>query len=144
MHDAPSPAQITEAASLFLRERVMPALGGFQAATPEAQAAAGAVAAATAHHARVAANLLDIARRQLLEDPAVAAAELQRLQCLLDRRDTNLAALNQALAEAIADGRLTLDTPGLAPHLWHTTLAKLAVDQPNYATYRRATSGAAG
>lgn len=141
MHDAPSPAQITEAATLFLRERVMPALGGFQAATPEAQAAASAVAAATAHHARVAANLLDIARRQLLEDPAVAAAEVQRLQALLDRTDTDLAALNQALAEAIAAGRLSLDSPGLAAHLWHTTLAKLAVDQPNYATYRRAIGG---
>jgi hypothetical protein len=25
----------------------------------------------------------------------------------------------------------------LAEHLWQTTLAKLAVDQPNYAAYRR-------
>ena len=30
-----------------------------------------------------------------------------------------------------------LATPGLADHLWQTTLAKLAVDQPNYASYKR-------
>ena len=29
------------------------------------------------------------------------------------------------------------DTPGLLPHLWQTTLDKLAVDQPGYDSYRR-------
>ena len=38
----------------------------------------------------------------------------------------------------IRAGELTLETPGLADHLWATTLAKLAVDQPNYAGYRAA------
>jgi len=28
-------------------------------------------------------------------------------------------------------------TPGLAEHLWQTTMDKLAVDQPNYASYKR-------
>jgi hypothetical protein len=33
---------------------------------------------------------------------------------------------------------MDLDTVGLAEHLRETTLAKLAVDQPRYAAYRRA------
>jgi hypothetical protein len=37
----------------------------------------------------------------------------------------------------IAAGAVDLNTPGLAEHLWATTLAKLAVDQPTYASYRR-------
>jgi hypothetical protein len=41
------------------------------------------------------------------------------------------------LAGKIASGEADLRTPGLAEHLWQTTLAKLAVDQPNYAAYRR-------
>jgi len=30
-----------------------------------------------------------------------------------------------------------LRTPGLSEHLWQTTMDKLAVDQPNYASYKR-------
>jgi hypothetical protein len=49
----------------------------------------------------------------------------------------SLADLNRVLAARIANGEAGLDTPGLADHLWQTTLDKLAVDQPNYASYRR-------
>ena len=31
---------------------------------------------------------------------------------------------------------LDLATPGVSDHLWATTMAKLAVDQPTYAAYR--------
>jgi hypothetical protein len=47
-------------------------------------------------------------------------------------------ALNRELARRIRDGELTLESPGLAEHLWATTLAKLAVDQPTYSGYRAA------
>ena len=49
----------------------------------------------------------------------------------------SLGELNRALAERIASGEADLQTPGLAEHLWQTTMDKLAVDQPNYAAYRR-------
>jgi hypothetical protein len=49
----------------------------------------------------------------------------------------SLVELNRALAGKIADGELDLQTPGLAAHLWQTTMDKLAVDQPNYAAYKR-------
>ena len=50
--------------------------------------------------------------------------------------------LNQGLADGIANGRFAPDHPGLAEQLWLTTLAKLAVDQPGYDTYRRFTDAA--
>jgi hypothetical protein len=49
----------------------------------------------------------------------------------------SLGELNKLLADSIAKGELDLQTPGLAEHLWQTTMEKLAVDQPNYASYKR-------
>ena len=51
--------------------------------------------------------------------------------------DGSLIELNRALSEKIAKGEVDLQTPGLAEHLWQTTMDKLAVDQPNYASYKR-------
>jgi Domain of unknown function (DUF6285) len=51
--------------------------------------------------------------------------------------DGSLLELNRALSETIARGEADLTTPGLSEHLWQTTMDKLAVDQPNYASYRR-------
>jgi hypothetical protein len=51
--------------------------------------------------------------------------------------DGSLLELNRALADRIAKGEVDLETPGLAEHLWQTTMDKLAVDQPNYGSYKR-------
>ena len=64
------------------------------------------------------------------------AAELHGLTMLLGVHGT-LDGLNQDLADRIAQGDIDLTTPGVKEHLWQTTLAKLAVDQPNYAAYKR-------
>ncbi len=45
--------------------------------------------------------------------------------------------LNRVLAERIARGKFDLSTAGLAEHRWQTTMDKLAINQPNYASYRR-------
>ncbi len=119
MHQRPDPQDLLAAVALFLREQALPQL-------PEH----------AAYHARVAANMVDIVRRQLELAPAAEAAELQRLRALL-RQDGSLAELNALLCERIAHGRIGLDTPGLAEHLWRSTLDKLAVDQPAYESYRR-------
>ena len=119
MNDTPTPAELLAAVSRFMRDEVMPVLTG-----------------ATAYQARVAANMLDIASRQWALAPAQDAEELQRI-CALLGRDVALAEGNRLLCEHLAAGRLTLATPGMADHLWRTTLAKLAVDQPSYDTYRR-------
>jgi hypothetical protein len=118
MHQRPDPAELLEAVAAYLREQAMPQLPGH-----------------AAFLARVSANALDIARRQLLLAPQADAAELQRLRTLL-KQDGTLAELNALLCHFIASGQVGLHTPGLAEHLWSTTLDKLAVDQPGYESYR--------
>lgn len=127
MQDAPDPAQLLAAVARFLRDDAGPAL-------------AHAGDNALAYQARVAANMLAIASRQAALAPTQAAAELARLQALLGQT-ADLAALNQQLAERIANGDIGLDHPGLMDHLWRSTLDKLAVDQPGYDTYLRFTGG---
>ena len=120
MQDEPKAAEILPAIAKFLRETV----------TTDHSAH-------TIFQARVAANATDLAAREAQLAPALDAAELTRLRKLLGT-DGDLASLNRLLADRIADGSLTLTTPGLKAHLWATSLAKLAVDQPSYASYRRA------
>jgi hypothetical protein len=130
MYDQPTPEELLAAVSRFLRDDAGPALG---------RSGAQADHSALAYQARVAANMLDMVRRQGLLAPVAEAAERARLQALLGATDPagDLATLNQRLTDRIADGTLDLATPGLADHLWRTTLDKLAVDQPGYATYQR-------
>ena len=86
---------------------------------------------------RVCANAIEICQRQMTLAPQAEAEELVRLRTLL-KADGDLPTLNRELAMRIRAGQLTLETPGLADHLWATTMAKLAVDQPNYSGYRAA------
>ena len=127
MQDSPRPEHLLAAVARFLRDEAGPALGR-------------SGQDALAYQARVAANMVDIAIRQWQLAPAADAAELARLLALLnDPASTDdLARLNQHLAERIEQGVLGADHPALTEHLWRTTLAKLAVDQPGYATYRQA------
>jgi hypothetical protein len=120
MQDQPSPREILSAVAAFLRN----------AATLNSDAH-------TAFQARVAANAVDLVRRQLEHGTSGEAAELKRLQALLGR-DGTLAELNTELAEALGSGAKGLSTPGLSEHLRATTLEKLQVDQPNYSGYQAA------
>jgi hypothetical protein len=119
MQDEPMPSELIKAVADFLREDITPQIGGH-----------------SAFKLRVAINALDLVTRQLALEGGSDAAEAARLSQLLSI-DGSLLELNRALAERIASGEADLTTPGLAEHLWQTTLAKLAVDQPNYAAYRR-------
>jgi hypothetical protein len=121
MQDPPTIAELLQAAAAFLREVAVPQLSGH-----------------ASFHARVAANALDIVERELELRPAAERDEHARLKALLDR-DGSLEELNSLLSRRIAAGELGLQTPGLAEHLWATTLAKVAIDQPTYASYRRET-----
>jgi hypothetical protein len=120
MQDQPTPSEILGAVSGFLKT----------VSGPE-------IPPHTTFQIRVAANALELARRDLDLSPAADAAEHARLVALLDR-DGTLLELNAELARRIRDGEADLSTPGLREHLWATTLAKLAVDQPNYSGYRAA------
>jgi hypothetical protein len=119
MQDEPTPIELTRAVADFLRNDIAPIISGHNA-----------------FKLRVAVNMLDLVVRQLTSEQGSDAAEADRLSKLLGV-DGSLIDLNRTLAEKIAKGEVDLATPGLSEHLWQTTLAKLAVDQPNYASYKR-------
>jgi hypothetical protein len=77
-----------------------------------------------AFHAKVAGNVLHIVARELALQPRAAEAA--------------------ALAEFLGHeaGQLTPETPGLMAALAEATLAKVAVDNPRYSTFRRMTDAA--
>ena len=120
MQDTPTPAEIIASTARMIRERLLPHL------PPREQ-----------FEARVAANALEIALRDITIGQGAEVQELQRLRTILNQ-DGDLETLNRALAEAIRNGTCDPAAPSIAAHLWQTTLEKLAVDQPNYAAYRRA------
>ena len=119
MQDEPTPTELIKAVADFLRNEIAPVIEGHDA-----------------FKLRVGINALDLVTRQLTLQQDGDTAELARLKTLLGA-DGSLADLNRALADKIAGGEADLETPGLADHLWQTTLAKLAVDQPNYGSYKR-------
>ncbi len=119
MQDEPTPEELIKAVADFLRNDIAPVLTGHNA-----------------FKLRVSINALDLVTRQLALAQGSDAAEAARLTKLLGM-DGSLVELNRVLSDRIASGELDLRTPGLSQHLWQTTLAKLAVDQPNYASYRR-------
>ena len=119
MQDEPTPTELTKAVADFLREEIAPAIKGHNA-----------------FKLRVAINALDLVTRQLALEQGSDTAETARLSQLLGR-EGSLIDLNRVLADGIAKGEVDLRTPGLSQHLWQTTMDKLAVDQPNYASYRR-------
>ena len=128
MQDRPTADLLLEAVASFLRERVVVATQG-----------------PLAFHARVAANALDIARRELMFAPGADARERAALAALLQTDgQTDLITLNRLLCERIAADAMDLQTPGLADALWRVTLDKLAIDQPGYDTYRRMIDERAG
>ena len=119
MQDQPTPAELIGAVADFLRADIAPRLSGH-----------------AAFELRVGVNAHDLVVRQLGREARSDAAEAERLADLLDASGP-LEDLNRKLSEQIASGAMDLGTPGLADHLWQTTMDKLAVDQPNYASYRR-------
>jgi hypothetical protein len=124
MQDQPSAIELLQAVQSFIEDQAIPRLEG-----------------RAAFHARIAVNALAIVERELELGPSQNASERERLERLLDRTGT-LDELNRELCRRIRAAEVDLDTPGLAAHLHETTLAKLAVDQPRYAAYRRAVGDA--
>jgi hypothetical protein len=119
MQDEPVPTELIKAVADFLRNDIAPMISGHNA-----------------FNLRVSINALDLVTRQLTLEQGCDAAEAARLSRLLGMQGS-LPELNRALADRIAKGQLDLQTPGVADHLWQTTMDKLAVDQPNYASYKR-------
>jgi len=123
MQDEPTPEELIKAVADFLRNDIAPVISGHNA-----------------FKLRVSINALDLVTRQLALEEGSNTAEAERLSRLLGMQGS-LTELNRTLADRIAKGELDLQTPGLADHLWQTTMDKLAVDQPNYASYKRELEG---
>jgi hypothetical protein len=119
VQDEPTPTELIKAVADFLRNEITPVIKGHNA-----------------FKLRVGINALELVTRQLALVSGSEAAEAKRLTQLLGMQGS-LLELNRALSDRIAKGEVDLQTPGLADHLWQTTMDKLAVDQPNYASYKR-------
>jgi hypothetical protein len=119
MQDEPTPEELITAVADFLRNDIAPVISGHDA-----------------FKLRVSINALDLVTRQLTLEQANDSAEKARLEELLGHHGS-LGELNRMLAGRVAKGEVDLQTPGLTEHLWKTTMDKLAVDQPNYASYKR-------
>ena len=119
MQDEPTPEELIRAVADFLRNDIAPVISGHDV-----------------FKLRVSINALDLVTRQLTLEQASDTAEKARLEKLLGRQGS-LGELNRLFADRIARGEVDLQTPGLTEHLWQTTMDKLAVDQPNYASYKR-------
>src|SRR4051794_27626828 len=119
MQDEPTPPELIKAVADFLRNEITPEIKGHNA-----------------FKLRVGINALDLVTRQLALEGDSDGAEAARLKALLGV-EGSLLELNRALSDKIASGEVGLQTPGLSEHLWQTTMDKLAVDQPNYASYKR-------
>ena len=117
MQDTTDATALLRSVIAFLNDAAIPKLSGREA-----------------FDARVAVRALGIVQRELELRPHADARELDRLRALL-HQDGALEPLNRLLCDAIAQGRVDLSTPGLADHLWSTTLAKIAIDQPTYPSY---------
>jgi hypothetical protein len=121
MQDEPRPDELVKAVADFLRNDIAPQISGH-----------------AGFKLRVAINALDLVTRQLTLSGDSDAAELHSLTMLLGVHG-ELGELNRDLADGIRSGNLDLASAGLKDHLWQTTLAKLEIDQPGYAAYKRET-----
>lgn len=119
MQDKPDVVDLLAALAALLKNDVAPALEG-----------------RLNLQVRIAANCVQIIRRELLHRSADEEAELARLEKLLGRTGT-LKELNEELCRQISQGSMNPDAESLLDHLWQTTLAKVRIDQPDYPTYAR-------
>lgn len=112
----PMPAELLEGVRTFLKDDVATS----QAANNDNH---------SAFLAKVAANSLGIAQRELLYGSALAQQEHLRLKTMLGNGE--LEDLRWKLVRAL-QGELALTTAGLDSHLRQTVAGQLAIDQPNY------------
>ena len=87
--------------------------------------------------ARVAANSLEIVRRELQLGVARREREQRGLETLLGKSG-GLEDLRRELCEGLRSGDLAMDLPGLAEQLRQSVADQIAIDQPKYPGYRLA------
>jgi hypothetical protein len=123
MFDPPRGDAVLLAVARWLRESALPALPP-----------------ALVFQARVAANAVELAAREIAEAPAARERARERLAGLLGH-DGALEALETELASAIQNGQQLADSPEVLEHLLVSAIDKVAIDQPSYASLRAELAG---
>jgi hypothetical protein len=118
--DRPSVDELLEAVEEFLRDHAMPALPGH-----------------LSFHARVAANVVGIARREITQSDQIEADQLGRLTAMLGH-DGTLRDLNRELSGRIRAGDIQWNDAALMDHNRKFSIEELGVDNPRYSAYKKA------
>lgn len=121
--DRPDATELMDAIRLHLDEELRPELSG-----------------KAAYDLRIASNLLTILKREMKLGPETAQRAKARLQNLL-QLNGDLDELNTELSERIRNRELNSNDNALLTHLRQTTMDRLAIDNPRYSAYVRASSG---
>jgi hypothetical protein len=121
MREPPTLVELVDSVSEFIARDLAPTLSG-----------------RLAFHARVAVNVLAMIRREIELGPEADRAEAGRLAALMGAAGAT-PALTEELCRRIEAGEIDFNDPALIEHLWATTLDTLAINQPNYGTYRALT-----
>ena len=123
--NCPSAAELTEAVQEFLKAEVLPLLGASEDAREGGR---------HKYHLLVSLNALAIIARELALGPTLDEAERERLTALVGPADT-LVEANRRLCARIRAREVSYRDPPLLEHLLSTTLGKMSIDNPRYATY---------
>jgi hypothetical protein len=122
----PTSAELLNAVLGFLKAEVLPLVSGSEK-----------------YHVHVALNALAILGRELTTGVRLDQEEQQRLTVLVGVSGT-CENLNRLLCTRIRARQLTYRDPQLMDHLMRTTMAKMSIDNPKYATYARALAAFSG
>ena len=94
---------------------------------------------------RVAAGMLEMVQRELEVGDIFDKEEAERIKALLQVNcHVSLSAKRQALAAAINNKDIALDSIPLQEHLWQTILDRTYIDNPRYSGYTSAVAGING
>ncbi len=121
MAERPDAAEILDIVASFLRQKLMPAL-------PER----------LAFECRLAANVVDLVKREITLCGQNELAEVARLRILLNRDGTR-DILVADFADRLRRGELSPAMQLVSEHLWVTAIDKLLIDQPGYASLLKVT-----
>ncbi len=122
----PTVLELLEAVQEFLEKRIVKSVDSHRA-----------------FHTRVAINALALVRRELQLGPGFASEEQGRLRSLLGI-EGGIAELNDELCRRLRNVELDCREGDLFRHLFETTMAQLAIDNPEYSGYRKALEESTG
>lgn len=125
-YDRPTKEELLASVREFMEEKLLPELKGH-----------------TGFNTRVAINVLRTIERELKIGGQISEEARERLDAIINNKNEKISnrELNINLCEMIENRELTYHNETLTNHLWHTTLGKLAVDNPRYSSFIKEMDG---